>query len=84
MTELRTKSPELVNFLQKGISVSLIHRSHVIGVIQPTPVTTAPPITPAKFRAFLKQIKPRRPLSDMQREHNYRRHLEDKYGKNIS
>lgn len=34
-TELRTKSPDLIETLLKGEEVNLIHRSKVIGVIKP-------------------------------------------------
>ena len=35
-TDLRTKSSDLVTFLKKGNSVSLIHRSKIVGKIIPS------------------------------------------------
>ena len=34
-TQLRTKSSELIKSLEKGDSISLIHRSKIVGVIKP-------------------------------------------------
>lgn len=39
-TQLRTKSKELIDTLRDGDSVTLIHRSQEVGVIQPQTNTT--------------------------------------------
>lgn len=83
-TDLRTKSSELVEALKRGDSVSLIHRSKVIGDITPARVSEAPPVNVEAFRKFLKSIKPKSIIPRSQREKVYRAHLEKKYGKGIS
>lgn len=83
-TDLRTKSSELIKTLKKGGSVSLVHRSQVIGEIKPkkeAKVMTASDI------AKLKQIAKKMNLpktSYKQREKNYRKHIMEKYGKGLS
>lgn len=80
-TELRTKSSELIHSLQKGMEVSLIHRSKIVGVIKPAQKSK-------KFdvKAFKKAIKglnlPKTTYAE--REKLYRKHLMEKYGKGIS
>ena len=83
-TQLRTKTSQLVNSLKKGTRVSLIHRSKVVGVIEPAKSTEAPPINVEEFRKFLKSIKPKKIIPRSQREKVYREHLEKKYGKSLS
>lgn len=81
-TNLRTQSTELVNTLKRGGTVSLIHRSKVVGVIKPT----QPPPKLFNVNAF-KRLVARLNLpktTDAQREKIYRKHLMGKYGKGIS
>jgi hypothetical protein len=70
-----------VEALKNGDSVTLIHRSEVVGVINP------PQPEPKRFdpEAFQKAIdKLNLPkTSYKQREKNYRAHLEAKYGKAV-
>lgn len=82
-TNLRTQSSKLVETLKKGGSVSLIHRSKVIGEIKPKLIEAAP-IEIESFREFLKSIKPRKLIPRKDREKVYRANLEKKYGKSIS
>lgn len=82
-TELRTKSSQLVDTLKKGQAVSLIHRSNIIGVIEPSKIVYAPPVTVEKLRAFLKAVKPKKLIPRSQREQTYRKQLVKKYGKGI-
>lgn len=83
-TQLRTKSSGLVETLKRGNSVSLIHRSKVIGKIQPMQEEKA--ITKKDIKELKKLAQelnlPR--LSYKQREIRYRKFLLEKYGKSIS
>lgn len=83
-TQLRTKSSELVNNLRKGNSISLIHRSKVIGEIKPKyegkPLTKADINKLRKLAADLNLPK----TTYAQREKIYRVHLMKKYGKGLS
>ena len=83
-TELRTKSKELVNALQEGHSVDLIHRSKVVGEIKP--IYDAKPLTKEGIEQLKKlaQALNLPKLSYKERERRYRKHLMEKYGKSIS
>lgn len=81
-TDLRTKSSQLVSDLKKGTRVSLIHRSKVIGTIEPV-VESPKPFDAAKFKRLVKDINLPH-TSYVQREKIYRTHLMKKYGKGIS
>lgn len=84
-TQLRTKSTDLISLLAAGASVDLIHRSKIVGTIQPKSHEPKA-LTPKDIIDLKKAIKalnlPK--LSDKQREANYRRHLLKKYGPRIS
>jgi hypothetical protein len=83
-TELRTKTKELVNTLKDGGSVSLIHRSEIIGIFKPAPKTQqSKPFDPDKFLAAIKDIKPNPLVPRSQRDIVYRKRLEEKYGKDL-
>ena len=81
-TNLRTQSPELIGSLKRGESVSLIHRSKIVGVISPAKEE------PKKFdsKRFSKLVKALNlpPTTYAEREKKYREHLMKKYGKGIS
>ena len=80
-TELRTKSSQLKDTLKKGISVTLIHRSRVIGKIQPE--QEVKPFDAKKFKKLFEGLKfPKTTYSE--REKIYRKHLMEKYGKGLS
>lgn len=80
-TDLRTKSSQLVNILKKGGSVSLIHRSKVIGKIQPE--QEPKPFDAKKFKKLVKGLNlPKTTYA--QREKIYRKHLMEKYGQGLS
>ena len=81
-TNLRTKSSKLVEALKKGKSVKLIHRSQVVGEIKPKIEEKA--FDAQVFRRTLEKIKPSKVLPRSEREKVYRKHLEEKYGKDIS
>lgn len=80
-TNLRTQTSQLVNLLKKGMSMSLVHRSKIIGEIQP-----AQKVKPFDAKAFLKFVNslnlPKTTYA--QREKTYRKHLMEKYGKGLS
>lgn len=71
-TELRTKSKELVKTLQEGCSVDLIHRSKVIGKVEPA--YEPKPFDAKKFAQLVKNLNlPKTTYA--QREKIYRSHL---------
>lgn len=83
-TDLRTKSSELVDNLKKGLSISLIHRSKVIGEIRPK--KESKPLTRKDIEELKKLAKELKlpKLSYRLREIKYRKHLMEKYGKGLS
>lgn len=83
-TELRTKSKKLVETLKNGGSLSLVHRSKVIGKIKPY-IHEAPPIK--DINAFMKTLDgliPGKIIPRKDREKVYRKRLMEKYGKGLS
>lgn len=82
-TDLRFKSSELIKTLKNGGSVSLVHRSKLVGTIQPA---TNPPKTitdVAAFRKVMNAIKPKKIIPYKDREVVYRAHLIEKYGQGL-
>ena len=53
-TDLRTKTPELINTLKQNGEVSLIHRSKIVGIIKPVENQPKPPTS--KERKFTECI----------------------------
>jgi len=84
-TSLRTQSSDLIRSLVKGQSVTLIHRSQVVGIIKPAKrklkKITKEDITQLKKLAIKTNLPA---LSYQERAGIYRKHLEEKYGKDIS
>ena len=81
-TNLRTQSSKLVNELKKGNSVSLIHRSKIVGVIKPA-YPEGKPFSVEKFKKLVERLNlPKTTYKE--REKIYRAHLEKKYGKGLS
>lgn len=82
-TELRTKSSQVVKTLKEGGRLSLIHRSKVIGEILPTqepkPLTKEGIERLKKLAMELNLPK----LSYKERERRYRKHIMEKYGKDL-
>ena len=82
-TQLRTKSSELIKSLEKGDSISLIHRSKIVGVIKPREEPKA--LTRAdisKLQKLAEELNlPKTTYA--QRERRYRKHLMEKYGKGL-
>ena len=81
-TQLRTKSSDLVDMLLAGESVELIHRSKVIGEVNPKKAEGK--VFNAKKMLELAKKMNLPKLSYKERERRYRQHLERKYGKGIS
>lgn len=80
-TDLRTRSSQLVDILKKGGSVSLIHRSRVIGKIQPE--EEPKPFDTKRFKKLISSLNlPKTTYT--QREKIYRKHLMGKYGQGLS
>ncbi|MDO8497550.1 MAG: hypothetical protein Q7S61_03320 [bacterium] len=82
-TDLRTQSSQLVDLLKLGEKISLVHRSRVIGEISPVKSKTKT-FDVKKFRGFIKTAKTKNNLSYQERDDLYRKHLEEKYGKDLS
>lgn len=78
-TDLRTKSPELVALLKRNSTVTLIHRSKIVGVIKPAEITYKP-LDVKKFKQFLKDSQPKKLIPRNQREQIYHKYLKQKYG----
>ena len=81
-TQLRTKSSALINMLLAGESVELIHRSKIVGEINPK--RSAPKIFNAKRVEKLAKKLNLEPLSYAQREKRYRVYMAKRHGQNIS
>lgn len=82
-TELRTKSTKLIKTLKEGGKLSLIHRSRMIGEILPLKYQPKPITDIEAFKRALDAIRPKKLIPKSQREKVYRKHLEEKYGKNL-
>ena len=81
-TELRTKSSSLVRSLFAGESIQLMHRSRIIGEIRPKRMEGKPFDAKKVLELAKKMNLPK--LTYTQREKIYRKHLEEKYGRNLS
>lgn len=84
-TDLRTKSSALVNSLKEGTSVSLIHRSKIVGVIKPAKeeprALTKDDIH--KIQELAEKIHLPK-TSYTTRRIRYKKHLLENYGKGLS
>ena len=83
-TQLRTKTSELVKVLQEGRSVDLIHRSKVVGEIKPAQPPLITITNLEELRKALRAAKPKKLIPRSQRDKIYRKHLMEKYGKDLS
>jgi antitoxin (DNA-binding transcriptional repressor) of toxin-antitoxin stability system len=83
-TQLRTKSSELIKTLKSGRTVEIIHRSKVVGEIRPK-TYEARPLTDNDISDLKKIIDDLDLLktTPKQREKQYRKHMESKYGKPV-
>jgi hypothetical protein len=83
-TQLRTKSTQLVQSLLRGFPVSLIHRSRMVGIIQPTAKSPVAITNIDAFKQALVAVKPPRLLPRKVRRQLYIEHLTEKYGPDLS
>ena len=87
-TELRTKTTELVEALQGGEEVTILHRSKIVGRITPKSVSQKPIKTvtdPAKLISGLRHlVGDAGKCTKEERDVLYRKHVESKYGKHFS
>ncbi len=80
--DLRNKSSKLVTLLQNGGSATLIHRSKIIGRIEP--------VQTGEFdgkKSDLKMLIDKlqlEPTTERERQKRYRKELDEKYGKDLS
>lgn len=81
-TQLRTQSSQLVEALKRGNTVSLVHRSKIIGKIQPADEQLHV-FHLAEFRKLFKGVKRPKFIVYKKRAEIYRNHLEKKYGPHV-
>lgn len=83
-TQLRTQSSRVVKILKEGDRVRLVHRSRLVGEIQP--LQDPKPLTKEGIEQIKKLAKklnlPK--LSYRERERRYRKHIMEKYGQDLS
>lgn len=79
-TDLRTKTSQIIKDLKRGGSMSLIHRSKIIGVLKP--VYEPKPFDANAFKRAIKDLNLPK-TTHAQRERIYRAHLMKKYGKGL-
>lgn len=84
-TELRTKTPELVEALAAGYTVDFIHRSTLIGEISPAkkPVKIMSKKDIKELMEMANSLNLPK-LSDKEIDKRYRQHIMKKYGKSLS
>lgn len=81
-TDLRTKSSGLVSSLKNGKSVSLVHRSKIVGKIIPTSDISIKTIDAKKLQSKINRLDlPRLSLEEIDRR--YRMAMMKKHGKGI-
>ncbi|OGH19099.1 MAG: hypothetical protein A2868_00255 [Candidatus Levybacteria bacterium RIFCSPHIGHO2_01_FULL_40_15b] len=81
-TQLRTKSKDLVNTLNEGRSVDLIHRSRVVGVVMPNNETRIKTINAKKLEGKIDRLGfPSLTLKEIDRR--YRIAMMKKHGKGL-
>lgn len=83
VSQLRTRSTELMEALLAGESVDLLCRSKVVGRISP-PVDKEEEDKTGKFYTFLKSLPRRKGLTHEKGIKIYQKHLMKKYGKGLS
>ena len=82
-TDLRKSSSVLRDSLRKGESTYILHRSKVIGVVEPY-IEEEKIASRKQLMDFISSFPVKKPISYKQREKLKRKHLEERYGKNIS
>lgn len=84
-TELRTKTPELIQALMDGYTVDFIHRSTLVGEISPAkkPVKVMSRKDIKELMEMAESLDLPK-LSDKEMDRRYRQHIMKKYGKGLS
>lgn len=83
-TELRTMSKKLVEILQEGHSVDLVHRSKVVGEIKPkSQEKLLKKVDIEELKKLAKELNLPK-TSYKERERRYRKHLMERYGQGLS
>lgn len=78
-TELRHKSSKLIRLLGQGQSLTLIHRSKVVGKINP--ISPEPSdVSVQDLEDYLLSISPKQSISESNRKKLYQKHLKESYG----
>lgn len=81
-TDLRTKASLLVSLLASGKSVGLLHRSRVVGKIDPAIADSEKVnVDVDKLKTFLQKAGPKVILKNSDKERIYRDRMMEKYGK---
>ncbi len=80
-TELRTKSTELIQQLQQGNVVPLIHRSKIVGMVVPAKQSRSKAVSAEVLRAFHKKFGLKTNTTVEEREKRYTEQIEKRYGK---
>lgn len=82
-TQLRTQTSAFVEALLAGKSIDLIHRSKNLGKLTLTQEKPAKPFNAKRFLKLAKELNlPKTTYAE--RDKLYRKHLMEKYGKNLS
>jgi len=82
-TDLRTKSPALITALEKGESVTLVHRSKIVGRIIPDSNTKIRTVNAKKLSEKINKLRlPKLTLPEI--EKRYRAAMMKKHGKGLS
>jgi len=86
VTELRRNPAKLLESLDKGMSVTILYRSRVLGVAEPLPkqkkILSKNDLS--DLEKILNKIKPKKLLPKNKRDEIYQKRLEEKYGPRIS
>lgn len=80
-TELRTKTPQVIDILLAGGSVDLIHRSRIVGEIRPKK-SEGKVFNAKRFLKIIERLNLPH-LSYAEREKKYREAMERKHGKTV-
>jgi hypothetical protein len=84
-TSLRYQTKKVVNLLKDGASLYLIHRSSIIGKIEPLKKIKEKTVEDIdKFLTLIKEIKPKKLIDPYKRKQIYLKHLKNRYEKDIS
>jgi hypothetical protein len=84
-TSLRYQTKKVVNLLKDGASLYLIHRSSIIGKIEPLKKIKEKTVEDIeKFLTLIEEIKPKKLIDSQKRKQIYLKHLKNRYEKDIS